>query len=77
MKKRILTTFLTTLVAFLIWLIGQIILMLKFPDSSMLVSRIWVITVVVLACVWDIARHFRNEKKRREDEENENYKGVY
>ena len=77
MKKRLLSIFLSTLAAFLIWLAGQVILMVKFPESSMLVSRIWVIAVVVLACVWNVVRHFRNEKKRREDEENENYKGVY
>ena len=77
MKKRILYIFVVTLIAFVIWLVGQLILMIDFPDSSLTTARVWVITVVAAACIWNLVHFRRLEKKKREDEENENYKGVY
>ena len=77
MKQRIRYTFFATLVAFIIWLAGQLLLMLKFPDSSLWASRIWAIAVVVLSCIWNLLHFYRKARKKREDEENENYKGVY
>ena len=77
MKKRILYCMVVTLIAFAVWLAGQLILMLDFPDSSLAVSRGWAVTVLVAACIWNLAHFRRLEKKKREDEENENYKGVY
>ena len=77
MKQRIRYIFLATLVAFIIWFAGQLILMLEFPDSTLWTSRIWAIAVVVLTCIWNLVHFYRKNKKKREDEENENYKGVY
>ena len=77
MKKRILYIFLVTLVSFVIWVIGEAILFIRFPDSSMTAARVWVIAVLVGACVWSTVHFRRAEKKRREDEENDHYKGVY
>ena len=77
MKQRIRYIFFATLVAFVIWLAGQLLLMLKFPESSLTASRIWVIAVLAGACIWNIMHFYRAAKKKREDEENENYKGVY
>ena len=77
MKARIRYIFLATLAAFAIWFAGQLILMLGFPDSSLLASRIWAIAVVVLTCIWNLMHFYRKAKKKREDEDNENYKGVY
>ena len=77
MKARIRYIFIVTAIAFVIWLIGELILMFKFPDSGLLAARIWVITVLVSACIWNLVHFRRIEKKKREDEENENYKGVY
>lgn len=64
-------------VAFAIWLVGQIILMVAFPESSLTAARVWVIFVFGAACVWSIVHMIREDKKQQEDEENDNYKGVY
>ena len=77
MKKRILYIFVVSLIAFVIWLAGQLILTFDFPESSLTASRVWVITVLAAASVWNLVHFHRAEKKKREDEENENYKGVY
>ena len=77
MKARIRYIFLATLAAFVIWVAGQLILMLGFPESSLWTSRIWAIVVVVSTCIWNLMHFYRKAKKKREDEENENYKGVY
>ncbi|MBP0971595.1 MAG: hypothetical protein IKX57_01475 [Oscillospiraceae bacterium] len=77
MKKRIVYCAVVTMIAFAVWLAGQLILMLDFPESSLAVSRGWAITVLAAACIWNLAHFRRLEKKKREDEENENYKGVY
>ena len=77
MKKRILYIFIVSLAAFLLWLAGELILTFDFPDSSLTASRVWVITVLAAACIWNLVHFRRVDKKKREDEENENYKGVY
>ncbi|MBQ6039980.1 MAG: hypothetical protein K5705_16615 [Oscillospiraceae bacterium] len=77
MKKRILHAFLISLVVFIVWLVGQIILMHDFPESTLRTSRIWAIMMAAAACIWNLLHYRRTEKKKREDEENENYKGVY
>jgi len=51
--------------------------MFAFPDSTMTAARIWVIAVFSAACAWSIAHFIREDKKREEEEENDNYKGVY
>lgn len=75
--KRIKYIFLSCVVGFVIWVIGELILMFKFPESTLLAARIWAIAVFVGTCIWSIVHFHRAEKKKREDEENENYKGVY
>ena len=75
--KKILYIFLVTLIAFVIWAAGEAILMFVFPESGLTAARVWVISVVVLACIWNCIHFYRAEKKQKEDEENENYKGVY
>ncbi len=77
MKARIRYIFIVTLIAFVIWMIGQLILMLKFPSSGLLIARIWVIVVLVGACVWNLMHFYRIAKKKREEKENEEYKGIY
>lgn len=77
MKKQILYIFVVTAIAFVIWLGGELILMFKFPESTLTTARIWIIAVFASACIWNIVHFRRAEKKRREDEENDNYKGVY
>lgn len=75
--KKILYIFLVTLIAFVIWAAGEVMLMFVFPESGLTAARVWVISVVVLACIWNCIHFYRAEKKQKEDEENENYKGVY
>ena len=77
MKAHIRYIFIVTLIAFVIWLIGELILMFKFPDSGLLAARIWVITVLVSACIWNLMHFYRAAKKEREEKENEEYKGIY
>ncbi|MBR3046422.1 MAG: hypothetical protein IKI45_18305 [Oscillospiraceae bacterium] len=77
MKARIRYIFIVTLIAFVIWVIGELILMLKFPDSGLLAARIWVIVVLVSAVIWDLVHFYRAAKKKREDKDNEEYKGIY
>jgi lysylphosphatidylglycerol synthetase-like protein (DUF2156 family) len=77
MKKRIIYCFVSTLIAFIVWLAGELILMFVFPESTFLAARVWVIAVLLTACIWNLMHFRRAEKKKREDEENENYKGVY
>ena len=75
--KKILYIFTVTLIAFLVWIAGEAMLIFVFPESDMTAARIWAVAVVVLACIWNCVHFYRAEKKQKEDEENENYKGVY
>ena len=77
MKQRFKYIFVVTLIAFIIWVIGELILMFRFPESGLLAARIWVIAVLVCACTWNLMHFYRAAKKEREDKENEEYKGVY
>ena len=77
MKQRIRYIFTVTLIAFIIWVIGELILMLKFPASGLTVARIWAIVAVAGACIWNLMHFYRVEKKKREDKANEEYKGIY
>ena len=77
MKQRIRYIFIVTLIAFIIWLIGELILMFRFPSSGLLAARIWVIVVLASACIWNLLHFYRAAKKKREDKEKEEYKGIY
>lgn len=77
MKQRIRYIFVVTLIAFIIWIAGELILMMKFPTSGLTVARIWAIVVFVATCIWNILHFYRAEKKKREDKANEEYKSVY
>lgn len=77
MKQRIKYTVIASVIGFLIWLVGELLLMFKFPDSSLTTARLWAIFVFAGTCTWSVVHFRRAEKKKREDEENENYKGVY
>ncbi|HAM68929.1 MAG TPA: hypothetical protein DCP68_04880 [Ruminococcus sp.] len=77
MKQRIRYIFVVTLIAFIIWLAGQLILMFVFPSSTLLMARIWVIAVITAACIWNLMHFYRAEKKKREDKANEDYKSLY
>lgn len=77
MKQRVLYIFVVSLIAFLIWIGGELILMFRFPDSSLTAARIWAIAVFTAACIWNLMHFFRKAKKKREDEANEKYKSVY
>ncbi len=76
-KEHIKYIFIVCVIAFIIWIIGEAILMFAFPDSTMTAARVWVIAVFSAACAWSIAHFIREDKKREEEEENDNYKGVY
>ena len=75
--RKIRYIFLATLIAFIIWAAGEALLMFVFPESGLTAARVWVISVIVLACVWNCVHFYREEKKQREDRENANYKSVY
>ncbi|MBR4199719.1 MAG: hypothetical protein IKQ91_00385 [Oscillospiraceae bacterium] len=77
MKQRIRYIFIVTLIAFVIWFVGEIIIMVQFPESSLTVARIWAIAVFLLTCIWNLAHFYRVEKKKREEKANEEYKSVY
>ncbi len=77
MKARIRYIFIVSLIAFVIWVIGQLILMFKFPGSGLLAAQIWVIVVLCSACIWNLTHFYRIAKKKREEKENEEYKGIY
>lgn len=77
MKKRIRYIFVATLIAFLIWLTGELILMFKFSESGLAAARIWAIAVVILTCLWNLLHFYRAAKKEREEKKNEEYKSVY
>ena len=76
-KKNIKYIVIVCIIAFVVWLIGEIILMVAFPLSSMTVARAWVVAVFTTACIWCIVHMIREDKKQQEDEDNDNYKGVY
>ena len=65
------------LIAFVIWLIGQAILVFCFPNASMTVARLWVVLVFGVACGWSMAHFIREDNRKQEEEDNDNYKGVY
>ena len=71
MKKRIRYIFFATLIAFLIWIAGELILMFKFPESGLTAARIWAIVVVVFTCIWNLLHFYRAAKKQREEKKNE------
>ena len=75
--KKIKYIFVVCLIAFAIWLAGEAVLMFVFPESTLTAARVWVIAVFSAACIWSIVHFFREDKKKKEDQENENYKSVY
>lgn len=77
MKARIRYIFFATLIAFIIWVIGELILMFKFPNSTLTAARIWALVVLISTCIWNVQHFRRQAKKEREDKENEEYKSVY
>lgn len=77
MKQRTKYIVLASIIGFFIWLIGELLLMFKFTDSSLFTHRLWAIVIFVGTCIWCVVHFYRSEKKKREDEDNENYKGVY
>lgn len=76
-KKHIKYIVIVAVISFVVWLVGEIILMVAFPLSSMTTARVWVVAVFAAACIWCIVHLAREDKKQIEDEENDNYKGVY
>ena len=77
MKQRTKYIIFASVVGFLVWLVGELLLMFKFTESDLWMHRLWVIAVFTGTCIWSIMHFHHAEKKKREDEENENYKGVY
>ncbi len=77
MKKRILYMFVVSMIAFVIFILGIAVILFRFDNPSWTVIRVWAIMVFVAACAWNCIHFYRKEKKKREDEENDNYKGVY
>lgn len=77
MKGKLLYIFIVNAIAFLIWVIGVVIMLFEFPDATWTTYRIWAAIVILSASTWCCIHFYRKEKKEREDEENENYKGVY
>ena len=75
--KRIRYLMIVSLISFLLWFLGEMCLMIFFPESSMTVARVWVVLVFSAACAWSLFHFHREEKRQKEDEENDNYKGVY
>ncbi|MDD5946353.1 MAG: hypothetical protein PUC41_00950 [Oscillospiraceae bacterium] len=76
-KKRLLYIFVVSLIAFVVWIIGEFIIARWIPDATMAISRAWVIIVFTAACAWSLIRFYREDKKAKEEEENENYKSLY
>ncbi|MBE6846758.1 MAG: hypothetical protein IJC75_02085 [Oscillospiraceae bacterium] len=76
-KKRLLYIFVVSLIAFVIWIIGEFIIARFIPDATMAISRGWVVIVFSAACAWSLIRFHREDKKAKEEEENENYKSIY
>ena len=74
---RIKYIIIVSVIAFVIWFIGEIILMTAFPESTMTAARVWAVAVFSAACAWSVSHFIREDKKREEEEENDNYKGVY
>lgn len=77
MKQRTKYIVFASVVGFLIWLVGELLLMFKFTESDLWMHRLWAIAIFTGTCIWSIMHFHHVEKKKREDEENENYKGVY
>lgn len=78
MRKKCLVSILIGCAAgFGIWIAGELVLVFGFPESGMTAAKVWAITVFAGTCLWNILRVRHIEKKQREDERNENYKGVY
>ncbi len=74
-KSHIVYMVLVSLVAFIVWLIGEIIIISV--GLSMTVAKIWIVAIFGGACVWSIRHFIREDRKAKEEEENDNYKGVY
>lgn len=75
MKSQTLYIVIVSLIAFFVWIAGEAVIILS--DLSMSIARIWVIAVFSLACIWSIIHFYRKDQKAKEDEANDNYKGVY
>lgn len=77
MKRKILYMFVVSLIGFMIFVLGLVVILFKFDDPSWTTIRIWALMVFIAACIWNGMHFYRKDKKKREDEENDNYKGVY
>ena len=75
--KKIKYMFFVCVIAFAVWIAGELLLMFVFPNSSLTAARVWVILVFSSACAWCIRHFYVEDKRKKEDEENDNYKGVY
>lgn len=76
-KKRFIYIFIVSLIAFVIWLVGEFLIAKLIPDATMTISRVWVVLVFSAACIWSLIRFHREDKQAKEEEDNENYKGIY
>ena len=76
-KERYRYVFFVSLIAFGIWLFGEILIAVLFPEATMTASKVWVVVVFSAACAWSLIRFHREDKRREEEKENENYKGIY
>ena len=74
-KKRLIYIFFVSLVAFVVWIFGEAIIV--FNGLSMTLARIWIGLVFSAAWAWSVRHFYREDKKAKEDEDNDNYKGVY
>ncbi|MBQ8921428.1 MAG: hypothetical protein IJ060_04615 [Oscillospiraceae bacterium] len=77
MKKRFLYIFVVCFIAFLLWVLGLVVIFLYYEEATWTTVRVWSAVIFIAACVWSCIHFYRKEKKEREEEENENYKGVY
>lgn len=76
-KKRLIYIFVVSLIAFVIWIAGEFVIARFIYDATMTISRVWVVVVFSAACAWSLFRFYREDKKAKEEEENENYKSLY
>ena len=77
MKGRILYMFVVSFVAFMIFILGLVVILFKFEEATWTTVRVWAGMVFAAACIWNLVHFYRKQKKEREEKENENDKGVY
>ncbi len=78
-KKHLTLIVLISFLSVMVWLIGEILLVLVIQNEQLWVSRAWLIIVFIAAagiCLYCCSEEERQERKEKRKQDNDNYKGI-